>query len=254
MKCKNCGGEVRLEEMYCPYCGSPNMEAQKHARDMQKYQYEFQQTKEDVMDMAGRHSRKSVRLIVILVLLLAIAFNIFLQFNSYGIGHMLRRFTSGMSEDKYRQKVEAYLSAEDYMGLSAFCNNYDLYEYRDLYDEYSPIVTISREYRYSCQQIMRLVNLSEYSDPETVIRYTSEYVQRYYESLDMEKYSYYESFDSEEARRHIENMNESLEAIYVAYLSMTPEEAKNMSTMPRAERVIHLEKGLAQYAEVEKNE
>ena len=21
MKCKNCGGEIRLEDMYCPYCG-----------------------------------------------------------------------------------------------------------------------------------------------------------------------------------------------------------------------------------------
>lgn len=48
MKCKNCGGEVRLEDLHCPYCGSPNEEAMRHARDMQHYRKEFQQTSSQV--------------------------------------------------------------------------------------------------------------------------------------------------------------------------------------------------------------
>ena len=73
MKCKNCGGEIRLEEMYCPYCGSPNIEAQQHARDMAHYQSEFEQTKEEVIDKAGRQSRLAVRITATALLLLAIA-------------------------------------------------------------------------------------------------------------------------------------------------------------------------------------
>ena len=121
MKCKNCGGEIRLEDLYCPYCGSPNEESIKHARDMQHYQNEFRQTKEDVIDRADRQSRSAVRIAVTAFLLLAIGVNIFLQANSYSIHRMWEEMQAKGNEDQYRQRIESFLEEEDYVGLSAYC-------------------------------------------------------------------------------------------------------------------------------------
>lgn len=247
MKCKNCGGEVRLEDLYCPYCGSPNEEAIGHARDMQHYRNEFQQTKEDVIDRAGRQSRAAVRIALTAFLLLAIAANIFLQANSYSIHRMWKELQMKGNEDQLRQKIESYMAEEDYIGLSAYCGNIDLYSFRDLYDEYYPVVRAANQYRYVCEQIMKVINHGKYSDPENYTRYIGQYVQEFYESLEPEKYSYYDSYENPVIRQQIENMTEDLEAVYIAYLSMTPEEAESMRTISQGNRMILVEKGLEQY-------
>lgn len=254
MKCKNCGGEVRLEDMYCPYCGSPNEEGLRHARDMQHYQNEFQQTKEDVIDRAGRQSRTAVRVAVTALLLLAIAAHIFIQTNGYAIRRMWTGLTTRGNEDLYREQIEKYLEDEDYIALSAYCSEIDLYDFEDLYDAYYPIVRVSNTYRYACNQIMKLVNPQDYSNPESTAKYASEYIQDFYEALDPEKYSYYDSFDSPEIQEHVAAMTEQMEALLVAYLSMTPEDAKSMSSISRGNRVILVEKGLEQYVQEAEDE
>ena len=37
MKCKYCGGNLTLEQAYCPHCGRPNEEAAQHVKDMEHY-------------------------------------------------------------------------------------------------------------------------------------------------------------------------------------------------------------------------
>lgn len=254
MKCKNCGGEVRLEDLYCPYCGSPNEEALKHARDMQHYQNEFQQTKEDVIERAGRQSRTAVRIAVTAVLLLSIAANIFIQTNSYAIHQMWKDLRSRGNEDLYRQRIEAFMAEEDYTGLSSYCRNIDLYTYRDLYDEYYPVVQAANTYRYTCEQIMRVINHGKYSSPELYMRYAAQYIQDFYESLDPDKYSYYDSWQNPEIQKQIDNIVEDMEAVLIAYLSMTPEEAKSMRTISQGNRTILVEKGFEKYMQEVENE
>ena len=53
---------------------------------------------------------------------------------------------------------------------------------------------------------------------------------------------------------HIEKMAEDLEAVFIAYLSMTPEEAKSMRTLSQGNRTILLEKGFEKYKQEAENE
>ncbi len=254
MKCKNCGGEVRLEDLHCPYCGSPNEEAMRHARDMQHYRKEFQQTKEDVIERAGRQSRTAVRIAVTAFLLLAIGANIFIQANSYSIHRIWQDMQSKGNEDLYRQKIESFLAEEDYTGLSAYCSSIDLYTFRDLYDEYYPVTRVANTYRYTCDQIMRVINHGKYSRPEMYMRYAAQYIQEFYESLDPDNYSYYDSWQNPEIQKQIENIAEDMEAVFIAYLSMTPEEAKSMRTISQGNRTILVERGFEKYMQEVENE
>lgn len=254
MKCKNCGGEVRLEDMYCPYCGSPNEEAIGHARDMQHYKNEFQQTKADVIDRAGRQSRTAVRIAVTAFLLLAITANIFLQANSYSIHRLWKELQMKGNEDQYRQRIESYLDQEDYIGLSAFCSNMNLYTFGDLYDEYYPLIRVASQYRYACDHIMKVINHGKYSSPELYGKYVSQYIQEFYDCLNPDNYSSYDSYGNPETRQHIDNMADALEAVFIAYLSMTPEEAESMRTISRGSRMILVEKGLEKHLQEVENE
>ena len=231
-----------------------NEESIKHARDMQHYQNEFRQTKEDVIDRADRQSRSAVRIAVTAFLLLAIGVNIFLQANSYSIHRMWEEMQAKGNEDQYRQRIESFLEEEDYVGLSAYCSRIDLYTFRNLYDEYYPVFRVANQYRYACEQIMRVINHGKYSNPENYMRYASQYVQEFYESLDPDKYTYEESWQNPVIQEHIEKMAEDMEAVYIAYLSMTPEEARSMRTISQGNRTILLEKGFEKYKQEAENE
>ena len=49
-------------------------------------------------------------------------------------------------------------------------------------------------------------------------------------------------------------MAEDMEAVYIAYLSMTPEEARSMRTISQGNRTILLEKGFEKYKQEAENE
>ena len=247
MKCKNCGGEIRLEEMYCPYCGSPNIEAQQHARDMAHYQSEFEQTKEEVIDKAGRQSRLAVRITATALLLLAIAANIFIQSNSYEIGRMIRSLHSSQTKNEYEQRINSYLDAEDYLGFAAYWSNERIYSSDYLPDSYFGLYRVATNYRYACQEIMRLVNHDKYADMDLAAKHCASYVQEFYESLEPDNYDMQKISSEPAFMQHIENMETSLEAMYITYFSMTSEEAKSMRELSQGNRTLLIERGTEKY-------
>ncbi len=77
MKCENCGGRISLEDEFCPSCGAVNRNAQKHIKDMRRYQSTFANVQQDVQEATKRYSEVTVRIIMIAVLLiLAILFSL----------------------------------------------------------------------------------------------------------------------------------------------------------------------------------
>ena len=70
MKCENCGGRISLEDEFCPSCGAVNRNAQKHIKDMRRYQSTFANVQQDVQEATKRYSEVTVRIIMIAVLLI----------------------------------------------------------------------------------------------------------------------------------------------------------------------------------------
>lgn len=248
MKCKNCGGEIRLEDLFCPYCGTANTEARQHAVDMQKYQAAFQQTRQDVTQRAGRESRRAVRIAAIAFLLLAIAANIFVQANSYELSYRLEQHRISKNAEHFLKEADRYLDAEDYIGFASYYSKTRLGTYNKNYARYYPVYRISQSYMYAARQIMHLVNPGRYSSMDHTIKYASEYIQAFYEALDPDNYSSsYDDYDSEWTQRHIANMRGSMESLLVTYLGMTADEAQSLPELSRGNRVLLIEKGLAKY-------
>ena len=247
MKCKYCGGEIQLEELYCPYCGRPNEEAQQHARDMRRFQAEFQQTKTDVTAKAGNASRIAVRIAAIAFLIVGITINIILQANSWSIRHSIERRNANKNASVHREILEEYLENEDYIGFAAYCSAQNLPMSDEVYDDCYAVYRIAGSYRYAAEQIMKLVNRERYASADTTVKYTIEYVQEFYETLDPESYRWDDSYDEKETQAHIAKMKHSMEALLITYLGMTPEEASGMESLSRAGRAMLIERGAAKY-------
>ena len=45
MKCKYCGGDVSLDDHFCQHCGRPVDQAQRHQKEMEQFETEFEETK-----------------------------------------------------------------------------------------------------------------------------------------------------------------------------------------------------------------
>ena len=43
MKCKYCGGDVTLDDHFCPHCGRPVDQSQRHHQEMKQYETEFEE-------------------------------------------------------------------------------------------------------------------------------------------------------------------------------------------------------------------
>jgi len=53
MNCKYCGGRITLETKECPSCGIETPFAKQHAKDMERFEEEFRETKEYVKSKTG---------------------------------------------------------------------------------------------------------------------------------------------------------------------------------------------------------
>lgn len=247
MKCKNCGGEIRLEDMYCPYCGRPNEEAHRHAADMEHYRRDYQNTKQDVIERAGAQSRRAMRFTAIALLIVAIVVNIILQMNSFSLHRAIEDSRVKKNAPVYMEKMEEYLEAEDYLGFASFCSNKRLPVYDDSFKQYYVLYRTASNYRNAVLELMQLINHSRYSDINHHIKYTSQYVQTFYEDLNPDKYTYYENYDSPFVQEHIEKMTEAMSSLCIAYLNMTPEDAKSLRNISAGGRLLLIEKGLEPY-------
>ena len=50
MKCKYCGGDVSLDDHFCQHCGRPVDQAQRHRMEMEQYETEFEETKQEALE------------------------------------------------------------------------------------------------------------------------------------------------------------------------------------------------------------
>ena len=160
---------------------------------------------------------------------------------------MIRSLHSSQTKNEYEQRINSYLDAEDYLGFAAYWSNERIYSSDYLPDSYFGLYRVATNYRYACQEIMRLVNHDKYADMDLAAKHCASYVQEFYESLEPDNYDMQKISSEPAFMQHIENMETSLEAMYITYFSMTSEEAKSMRELSQGNRTLLIERGTEKY-------
>lgn len=252
MKCQYCGGNLSLEAEKCPHCGKINIHAQQHIKDMRDYQDAFADTQSDVYRVARNHSGIAVRAVIISVLLLLIVTMIFCNAQMYSIKYDLRESEANRKAKQYKELLEEYLEEENYQAFGAFCNAYNISGYGDAYEEYRPIINVTREYAYLYRYIMELKTAQREYMYDSSLESIGRTLDTFYEYMVDEKYNYGVAADNAETRKTLQVIEEKAEALLIVYCGLTEEEAASLKELSSAKRMVLIEERM-QYGEWDTN-
>ena len=239
MKCENCGGNLTLEDVVCPYCEAVNPHAIEHIRQMKRYQKDYEGTKEQVYDVTKRYVSVSVRIIVIAVLIVLIILCGVLSDEGYSLQRKLATAKSERKVEEYTEIIEEYLENHDYYALYSFLEaNYIEYD-TEGYEEYRTISRAVTQYVFLYGDVIRVI-----------YPYSEESLKTYPGRIEGELASFYKLYDEENYVNIYDNplhkdavlqIEAQINALLVAYCGLTPEEAEGFKDMSQAQRMSLLE-------------
>lgn len=248
MKCENCGADLHIDHQRCPYCGTANPYYKKHREDMNRYQQEFQETRQDVYRETSRYTGLSVRITIVAVLVALNAFVFFAQavFADY-ISYQLQYSRDVKQADEFREQLERMEQEGDYIGMAQFCNSHNVWRL-DALDDFSQIRLVCGNYEYLYYAVMKLVYYSSH-DPDRDIEYQLDLINSslkdIYQAMDRE-----ESYGGDGAAysgSHKDAMEKCLEQIYAllyTYCNVSREDLQKFPELTSAQRRMVLEEGV----------
>lgn len=246
MHCENCGGNLSLEELTCPHCGSINKHAQQHVYDMNRYQGAFENTQTNVYTVTQKYAGITVRAAIITILLLLIVVFAVIGSLDYEIERGIREGKAKRSYHKYTAIMDEYLAEEDYIAFHAFCETNGVEAYDTDYEEYYQIIRVCYNYRNIYEAIFegRSNMLQKYADEKTLenaIDRIAESLSYFYDTVDVENYKYYEGVDAPEKQAIVNDIVDKVEVLLQTYCGLTAEEAEQLATLSDAKRRVLLE-------------
>ena len=245
MKCPNCGAQMGLEDVSCPYCNTPNSYAVQHQSDMERYRSEYERTQEQVLQNTSFMQRNGSWLVILVVLLIALMVGIGLLANSWDIGYSIRESNVNRDIATYNQVMDAYLEQGDYGKFAGYYQSNDLYLSED--DSYQGIRMASDAYVDLIENVSSIVNPDEYSMSPERVSSTCGYIAgdliKIYNTE--EQFSYVlDEYLPESHRAYLEDIRNRARAIAIAYLGLTDEDIESIPTLSERKLALIIEEGV----------
>ena len=189
MKCPHCGGEVGLEEKFCPWCGKPNEQSVQHMEDMARFQASYRATEQSVEKKTKHVVRLLPRLIVILALLIVSVVSVIIGSQAWEFSETVRKNAAERSAAATRAALDTYLEQKDYRGFHSYAEYHCLSFYRGPFDDYSQLdYCISDYVRFldRLEDVFLVRDREKWlkNDAEFDIRYLAMYIDDLFDQLD----------------------------------------------------------------------
>ncbi len=245
MKCEYCGGNLSLENEYCPFCGQPNRHAKQHIRDMKHFRGEFENTKKYVHDKTAGYTEVTVRAVIIAVLAVLVIGSFALGAKAWDITWSLNKNRAARRYDEYSAILDEYLENEDYLAFDAFCEGKSLRGYEDAYREkYGGSITLCARYADAYYALYDFAG-SGAEGADYIAEWAGDTLDSFYRCYFNEDFNFTEGKEEpEEFRRAADVMKRNIELILVTYCGFTEEEAAAMPGMSKLRRGVLLEEKL----------
>ena len=245
MKCKNCGGEVGLEERFCPYCGTPNEQAVRHFQDMADYQQRYAATEADVVSAAKRYAQIIPRVVAILLLLIAAVVMAVVAENAYAFPDRMRRRAAEKDSEGTVAAMEAYLAQGDYLAFASYADFNDVRVYNSPFEAYAGVRWVAQYYK---DVVLRMERLFLHEDREQwAAKRAPDDIQALCQSLE----NFFDALErgtrNTESEAHlacVEQMRGDVMEMLRVYLGLEGEEAERFLAMSANRKAAYLEEVL----------
>ena len=246
MKCKYCGGDVSLDDHFCQHCGRPVDQAQRHRMEMEQYETEFEETKQEALEKisvaSGGGFPVGIRLAIIGVLIAALVF-MFANFDPYTVHERKEQRAAKKNYDAYIAQMEDYLENRDYATFSAFCRKHQL-DYNKDYRNYRTIINAAMYYNSIYRALQELAFMTrERADRGYYVKELSKYVNNFYEGVGDDRYLDREE-DPERVQEVTGEMEADLKVLFERYLGFSKEEADSLRELTQSKRTVLIEQAL----------
>ena len=244
MRCENCGGEISLEAAFCEYCGSPNLHAQSHAREMKSFRRAFERSERSVRSAVHGYTGTSLRIVIIALLILAVFLLLIFGGKSYEFRRMIVRGRTERNAPKLMETMDVLLETEDFLAFTAFCDENYVDCFDNAFEKYAPAERASGAFSYVYRDLMSLAAPPEYARPEDLAAALADDLDYFYDVADIADYEYYGGADSEQNRAALAAMKERVKLLLITYCGLSGEEAEAMESLSAARRAIILEEAV----------
>lgn len=246
MKCKYCGGDVSLDDHFCQHCGRPVDQAQRHQMEMEQYEAEFEETKQEALEKisvaSGGGFPVGIRLAIIGVLIAALVF-MFANFDPYTVHERKEQRAAKRNYDAYIAQMEDYLDNRDYATFSAFCRKHQL-EYNKDYRNYRSIITASMYYNNIYRALQELAFVTkDKADRGYYLKELSKYINNFYEGVGDDRYLDREE-DPDRVQKVTGEMEADLKVLFERYLGLSREETDSLRGLTQSKRTVLIEQAL----------
>ena len=127
MKCDFCGANLTIDDEVCPYCHTPNTHYVKHREDMHRYEQDYQSTKTEVYETAGKTSKKATQIAVLAVLGLLFLGSIVMNNSIWTIERALLVQKAQKNLSTHVENLDKYIANEDWKSYAAYIDVNELY-------------------------------------------------------------------------------------------------------------------------------
>lgn len=240
MKCDFCGTNLTIDDEFCPYCHSPNTHYVKHREDMHRYEQDYQDTKKDVYETAGKTSKKATQIAVLAVLGILFLGTIILNTNVWSIEKMLLVHKIEKNLPEHIEQLDTYIQQKDWHLYSTYVDANELYYSGvDELEDYRYFQRMVNDYTYIYDACMHLVDYGNidqeyaYYTPDRCMEQIADSLKDMYEFVKADEYStYYELYQAH--RDWCDPLLEQTEELLEAYIGLDPQvvasgEIRNMS-------------------------
>ena len=245
MKCKYCGGDVTLQDHFCPHCGRPVDQALRHQKEMREYETEFEETKREAIDKisvsSGGGTAVGIRLAIIVALIAALIWML-INLNAYDINERKEKKLANANYDAYVEQIEQYIADTEFMALSRFADKHRL-DMNDKYKQYRDIFYAAGDYEYVYLGILETAYLANDTRNLYYAENLSENVNRFYEYILTER-SAYSDADPEKTSAAFKEMEQDIAVLLQKYLHLTKEDTDSLRELSKSRRKVLIEQAL----------
>ena len=245
MKCKSCGANLRMEDEFCPNCGTVNSDAVRQSQDMQesvKAQRDVYHTAESSVPISNR--AKVIVVLAGLWLLLIIL-------NLSDVGDSIKHKQIASRIEEHLAKLEELESAGEYHALYEYYSANRLYSFdetKDFYRVYYASECYTDIEIRLCRLIMRDELNFDTSDTEREIWYLCDSVEKLYERSVRDPHDSDERWSPEHTAA-INDMKAEANLLLMTYCNISEEDMAVFETAGIVRKQILIEEGLGLYEE-----
>ena len=222
IKCKNCGADLDINTLKCPYCGTINEEAVEHIEKMRKYQRDYESTKVNVLKKVKTFSSGYAYLITLIVLLVMNFVVIVISANTYDITDIINNNYYNKHKSEINEKLDTLLDNGDYDELDRYLYRLEYNGSIEDLDKYRELSILLDEYVSIKKNVMEYYDAIEFTYDDPLSRASSS-IYNYYDY-----YNRYLEYGDSLYIDEIDTLTDELDTFMTTYLYFNADDLSNI--------------------------